>query len=224
MSDIFGGENATSIPVTNVLDNNTFYGGVYLSDDSLTLGPELTSTSVGTARGIYSFPSPNDFVLEMVYNLAFTHGVYNGSTLTLVGPIFPRVIVNELSIVGGTGLFRFARGYAVAKRIVLDFNALLVLNSTTVGRARGMYGVASKTEIDFMMVLNFVFSEGEYRGSTFSLLGHNAIFAGGEREMPVVGGTGVFRFGRGHAHAETYSLDTSTGNTIVEYNVYVVHY
>ncbi|CAN1278037.1 Dirigent protein 3, partial [Linum perenne] len=98
------------------------------------------------------------------------------------------------------------------------------LNSTTVGRAHGMYGVASKTEIDFMMVLNFVFSEGEYRGSTFSLLGHNAIFAGGEREMPVVGGTGVFRFGRGHAHAETYSLDTSTGNTVVEYNVYVVHY
>ncbi|CAN1278035.1 Pterocarpan synthase 1 [Linum perenne] len=118
--------------VTNVLDNNTFYGGVYLSDDSLTLGPELTSTSVGTARGIYSFPSPNDFVLEMVYNLAFTHGVYNGSTLTLVGPIFPRVIVNELSIVGGTGLFRFARGYAVAKRIVLDFNALLVVRELDV--------------------------------------------------------------------------------------------
>ncbi|CAN1772838.1 Dirigent protein 3 [Linum perenne] len=137
MSDIFGGENATSIPVTNVLDNNTFYG-LTMVDNPLTLDPDL--------------------------------------------------------------------------------------NSTTVGRARGMYGVASKTEIDFMMVLNFVFSEGEYRGSTFSLLGHNAIFAGGEREMPVVGGTGVFRFGRGHAHAETYSLDTSTGNTIVEYNVYVVHY
>ncbi|CAN1772840.1 Dirigent protein 19 [Linum perenne] len=139
MSDIFGGENATSIPVTNVLDNNTLlFGRLTMVDNPLTLDPDL--------------------------------------------------------------------------------------NSTTVGRARGMYGVASKTEIDFMMVLNFVFSEGEYRGSTFSLLGHNAIFAGGEREMPVVGGTGVFRFGRGHAHAETYSLDTSTGNTIVEYNVYVVHY
>ncbi|CAN1278036.1 Dirigent protein 3 [Linum perenne] len=214
-----------NLDVVAKINSSTLFGMLVMADEPLTLEPSINSTLVGRAQGMYGSASLMDAAFFMVFNFAFSHdGVYNGSTLTLVGPIFPRVIVNELSIVGGTGLFRFARGYAVAKRIVLDFNALLVLNSTTVGRAHGMYGVASKTEIDFMMVLNFVFSEGEYRGSTFSLLGHNAIFAGGEREMPVVGGTGVFRFGRGHAHAETYSLDTSTGNTVVEYNVYVVHY
>ncbi|CAI0406589.1 unnamed protein product [Linum tenue] len=55
----------------------------------------------------------------MVYNLRFAHGGYNGSSLCLLGA-------------GGTGVFRFARGYAVAKRIVLDFKAQLVVRELNV--------------------------------------------------------------------------------------------
>ncbi|CAL1370924.1 unnamed protein product [Linum trigynum] len=132
MHDVFGGPNATAIPVTKILDNNTFYGGLFVADDPLTLGPERDSKPVGNGRGTYTFPSQNDFVLEMVYNLGFTHGEYNGSSLCLLGPISPTSMVNELAVVGGTGVFRFARGYAVAKRIVLDFKALLVVRELNV--------------------------------------------------------------------------------------------
>ncbi|CAN1278144.1 Dirigent protein 3 [Linum perenne] len=132
MNDIFGGENATSIPVTKILDNDTFFGGMFLSDNALTSGPELNSTPVGRARGIFTFPSPNDFVLEMVYSLAFTRGKYNGSTLTMVGPIFPLEIPNELSIVGGTGVFRLARGYVFGRRVVRDLNAFLAVRELNV--------------------------------------------------------------------------------------------
>jgi hypothetical protein len=42
--------------------------------------------------------------------------------------------------------------------------------------------------------------------------------------MPVVGGSGLFRFARGYAQAKTHDLDFKTGDAIVEYNVYVFHY
>ncbi|CAI0388286.1 unnamed protein product [Linum tenue] len=77
------------------------------------------------------------------------------------------------------------------------------LNSTTVGRAQGLYGVASRTDATFMELFNFVFkADGEYRGSTVTVLGRNHILAAGIREMPVVGGTGVFGFARGKVEVD----------------------
>ncbi|KAK0591973.1 hypothetical protein LWI29_011140 [Acer saccharum] len=73
------------------------------------------------------------------------------------------------------------------------------------------------------MVLNFVFVEGEFNGSNLSVLGRNAVFSD-VREMPIVGGSRVFRFARGYAQAKTYSWNPKTGNAVVEYNVYVLHY
>ncbi|KAG5581919.1 hypothetical protein H5410_052546 [Solanum commersonii] len=42
-----------------------------------------------------------------------------------------------------------------------------------------------------LMTLNFVFTTGKYNGSTLSVLGRNAFQK--YREMPIVGGSGVFR-------------------------------
>ncbi|XP_021893943.1 LOW QUALITY PROTEIN: dirigent protein 22-like [Carica papaya] len=97
------------------------------------------------------------------------------------------------------------------------------VNSTVVGRAQGIYVGASQSEIAYSMVINFAFTEGKYKGSNLSLLGRNAIRSG-VREMPIVGGSGVFRFARGYAQAKTYTSDLKTRNSIVEYNVYVFHY
>ncbi|XP_021890672.1 dirigent protein 22-like [Carica papaya] len=96
-------------------------------------------------------------------------------------------------------------------------------NSKMVGKAQGIYASASQTEVGFLMVLNFAFMEGKYNGSNLSVLGRNAVLSG-VREMPIVGGSGLFRFARGYAKAETYSLDPKTGDAIVEYNVFVFHY
>ncbi|XP_030482385.2 dirigent protein 22 [Cannabis sativa] len=97
------------------------------------------------------------------------------------------------------------------------------LRSKQVGRAQGMYGSASQSEWGLLMVLNYVFTEGKYNGSTLSILGRNAVFSE-VREMPIVGGSGLFRFARGYAQAKTHKFDLKTGNAVVEYNVYVLHY
>ncbi|EEF24450.1 dirigent protein 22 [Ricinus communis] len=97
------------------------------------------------------------------------------------------------------------------------------INSKRIGNAQGMFASASQTDVEFLMVFNFVFTEGKYNGSTLSLLGHNAIFSG-VREMSIVGGSRVFRFARGYAQARTHTIDLKTNNAIVEYNVYVFHY
>ncbi|KAK6941959.1 Dirigent protein [Dillenia turbinata] len=96
-------------------------------------------------------------------------------------------------------------------------------NSTLVGYAQGIYASADQREIGFLMVLNFVFVEGKYNGSTLSLLGRNPIFDE-VREMPIVGGSGRFRFANGYAQAKTHTFDLKNADAIVEYNVYVFHY
>lgn len=95
-------------------------------------------------------------------------------------------------------------------------------SSKLIGRSQGIYAVASQHDYGLLMVLNFVFTEGMYNGSTLSILGRNVIFEE-VREMPIVGGSGVFRYARGFAVAKTFMFNTTCGTTIVEYNVSVLH-
>ena len=60
-----------------------------------------------------------------------------------------------------------------------------------VGRAQGIYALAAQSEAALLMVLNLVSTEGKYNGSTLSMLGRDAILFT-VREMPIVGGSGVF--------------------------------
>ncbi|GMN48691.1 hypothetical protein TIFTF001_017858 [Ficus carica] len=96
-------------------------------------------------------------------------------------------------------------------------------NSKLVGRAQGLYGSAGQQDLGLLMAMNFGFTDGEYNGSSISILGRNAAF-NAVREMPVVGGTGIFRLARGYALAHTHWFDPLTGDAIVGYNVTVVHY
>ncbi|KAL8096679.1 dirigent protein 22-like [Apium graveolens] len=95
--------------------------------------------------------------------------------------------------------------------------------SKQVGRAQGIYSAASRNEIGLLMVVSYVFTQGKFNGSTISVLGRNAILSA-IREMPIVGGSGVFRFARGYAQARTHTFDLKSGDAVVEYNVYVFHY
>ncbi|KAK8705260.1 hypothetical protein V6N13_048866 [Hibiscus sabdariffa] len=96
-------------------------------------------------------------------------------------------------------------------------------NSKLVGKAQGIYASAAQDEVGFLMVMNLAFMEGKYNGSSLSLLGRNTVLST-VREMPIVGGSGLFRFSRGYAQAKTHTFDPKTGNAVVEYNVYVFHY
>ncbi|CAI0396673.1 unnamed protein product [Linum tenue] len=126
----------TAVSVAPILNNATFYGAVTINDDTLTLGPDPdNSTSVGKARGLYHFPSnTTSFVYEMIYSFAFTYGDYNGSSLSLLGSVFPSLsgTASELTVAGGTGVFRFARGYAVLKFASGDPKRSLLVNELDV--------------------------------------------------------------------------------------------
>ncbi|KAL5713749.1 hypothetical protein ACHQM5_015799 [Ranunculus cassubicifolius] len=71
----------------------------------------------------------------MILSYTFTEGKYNGSTLSFLtrNPIMHPI--RELAIVGGTGLFRLARGYAeletvwfnvATKDAVVEYNVTVI--------------------------------------------------------------------------------------------------
>ncbi|KAF5750552.1 MLO-like protein 6 isoform X2 [Tripterygium wilfordii] len=63
------------------------------------------------------------------------------------------------------------------------------VKSKLVGMAQGIYASASQHETGLLMMLNFVFMEGKYNGSTLSMLGRNTVLSA-VREMPILGGSG----------------------------------
>ncbi|KAJ8534886.1 hypothetical protein K7X08_016614 [Anisodus acutangulus] len=69
------------------------------------------------------------------------------------------------------------------------------INSKVIGRTQGIYGFSSFEDRELLMTFNFVFTQDKYNGSTLSILGHNRV-ARKYRELPVVGGSGVFRLAR----------------------------
>ncbi|KAG5053981.1 hypothetical protein JHK85_006491 [Glycine max] len=73
------------------------------------------------------------------------------------------------------------------------------LSSKQVGRAEGLYASASRTELSLLMVMNFALTAGKYNGSTITIMGRNRPLMTKVREMPVIGGSGIFRVARGYA-------------------------
>ena len=94
--------------------------------------------------------------------------------------------------------------------------------SAPVGRAQGLYMGSDQARLGFLQAMNLVLTSGSYNGSTLALLGRNCPLDA-VRELPVVGGTGAFRFARGYALLRTHWLDARTGDATVEYDVYVMH-
>lgn len=94
--------------------------------------------------------------------------------------------------------------------------------SKLVGRAQGLYGSAGQVELGLIMAMSYGFIDGMYSGSCFSIIGRNSAL-NPVREMPIVGGTGLFRMARGYAIAHTHWFDPTTGDAIVWYNVTIVH-
>ncbi|PKU70536.1 dirigent protein 22-like [Dendrobium catenatum] len=117
--DIISGRNATAVPVIQPAEGahsrSAFFGAVVIMDDPLTEGPDMNSQLVGRAQGMYAATAQDEVGLLVAMNLAFTAGKFNGSVLSVLGRNPPLHPVREMPIVGGSGLFRFARGYALAR-------------------------------------------------------------------------------------------------------------
>ncbi|GLJ34545.1 hypothetical protein SUGI_0694790 [Cryptomeria japonica] len=102
MHDIVKARNATAVKVTPGLP--AAFGMIYVMDDPLTEGPQHNSRAVGRATGMYLSDSLKD---DSVF-----------------------LKQRELSVVGGTGFFRFVTGHAIMEtHYSKGLNAVLRLNA-----------------------------------------------------------------------------------------------
>uniref|UniRef100_A0ACD5YY03 Uncharacterized protein n=1 Tax=Avena sativa TaxID=4498 RepID=A0ACD5YY03_AVESA len=123
--DVVSGPSPTVVQVaraTTTSASKTGFGAVMVIDDPLTEGPELNSSRLlGRAQGTYMSAGKDEVSLLMNMNFVFTDGSrYNGSTLAIMGRNADSSAVREMAVVGGTGVFRWARGYAQARTNTLD--------------------------------------------------------------------------------------------------------
>ncbi|KAF3337767.1 dirigent protein 21-like protein [Carex littledalei] len=94
------------------------FGDIVVVDDPLTKGPDPNSPLLGRAQGLYTVM--NSPTVEWVFNIVLTCGEYNGSSIAIMGRDEIPLPVRELSVVGGTGAFRMARGYVLLKTYSVD--------------------------------------------------------------------------------------------------------
>lgn len=95
--------------------NGSYFGALAVFDDSMTTEPDPNSLEIGRGRGFYIFDAEDTagLALQFVWTAQFNAASYgHGTTLSFAG--FERATdeLREISIVGGTGKFRYARGYA----------------------------------------------------------------------------------------------------------------
>jgi hypothetical protein len=125
--DVMSGPSPTVARVAEAATTNasaTSFGAVYVMDDPLTEGPDLAAAStrvVGRAQGMYVCAGKDSLSLLMAMTFVFLDGsAYNGSSVAVVGPNQAAMAVREMAVVGGTGAFRFARGYCLARTYSFD--------------------------------------------------------------------------------------------------------
>ncbi|XP_030523286.1 dirigent protein 22-like [Rhodamnia argentea] len=134
LHDMLSGKSPTAVRIaesTMTKKSPTQFGVVYMMDDALTEGPELESPLVGRAQGFYGSAAIESLGLLMNMNLVFTGPKYNGSTLSIMGRNPALETYREMSIVGGTGIFRLSSGIVTAKTYFLNlttFDAVVEYN------------------------------------------------------------------------------------------------
>ncbi|KAB2043850.1 hypothetical protein ERO13_D01G040600v2 [Gossypium hirsutum] len=123
--DIRSGSNPTAFLIAspNITQDPPSYGTLFAMDDPLTTEFELTSTLVGNAQGLYLALSRDLTKFSAVFyaDFTFTTGRFNGSSFSLFSRFPPTDVVpapgtiREMAIVGGTGKFRMATGFALLR-------------------------------------------------------------------------------------------------------------
>nr|QQM18940.1 dirigent protein 5 [Kadsura heteroclita] len=111
------------------------FGTVLAIDDAVTEGADRNSKQVGRAHGIYVNSALDGSDLHFLFSVVFTNEKYNGSTLEIQGADRFFLKQREVSVVSGTGSFRFAKGYATLETVYLDLpglNAVVKFNVTVV--------------------------------------------------------------------------------------------
>ncbi|CAL1390171.1 unnamed protein product [Linum trigynum] len=115
--DIYSGSNPSAMQVVASPANTstTGFGFVSMIDNPMTVGPDIGSKLIGRSQGFYGSADQRELAVLVTMNLVFLEGRYNGSTVALMGRNRIAAGIRETAVVGGTGVFRFATGYATAR-------------------------------------------------------------------------------------------------------------
>ncbi|XP_037416988.1 dirigent protein 22-like [Triticum dicoccoides] len=117
--DLMNGLTSALVACTGMTNTSkTAFGVVLVIDNPLTEGPSLNSSRL---MGTYIAVSKDQLVMLM--NFVFTAGKYNGSSVIIIGRNVAFTKVLEMAVVGGTGIFRLARGYAQGRTHTLVLKA-----------------------------------------------------------------------------------------------------
>ncbi|KAF9624451.1 hypothetical protein IFM89_011459 [Coptis chinensis] len=230
MHDIVNGPNQTAVRVaptepvnfTNPDPIAATFGSISVMDNPLTATPDPKSALIGRAQGIYAVSSQRDELsLLMTLTYVLVSGPHNGSTFSVVGRNPVMSDVREMPIVGGTGTFRLARGYCLAQTHSMDGMDAFgwhhlspsPVNATNPDPVAASFGSVDAIDNPLAATPDLnsaIIGRAQGRRS-------NSV-----REMPVLGGTGVFRLARGYSLAQTSSLNGL--DAVVGYNVTLILY
>ncbi|EXB37871.1 hypothetical protein L484_011932 [Morus notabilis] len=121
--DYASGRNATVVPVVGITGKTwsfVSFGTIFAIDDQVTQTPDKSSAQVGRAEGVLVTSALDGSNVSVLISIVFNNLEYSGSTLELQGVIRQNERYREVSVVSGTGRFRFARGYAIFETIYYD--------------------------------------------------------------------------------------------------------
>ncbi|RWV94080.1 hypothetical protein GW17_00043420 [Ensete ventricosum] len=158
-----------------------------------------------TAVATVSSDEPKE---KMTHLHFYFHIYYGGPNATIVTAVSPP----------GNGTFG---GIWVGNNILKEGPES---SSMLIGRTYDLTVQASiENPSAYLYMLNFVFTTGEYNGSSISIVGNEVV--GETMERTIVGGTGKFRMAWGYTVSR---LISSTGTTelllVHEHDAYIYHY
>ncbi|KMT01436.1 hypothetical protein BVRB_9g214440 [Beta vulgaris subsp. vulgaris] len=116
--DVRSGDVPTVALIAQPVEARSFasgFGNLFMADDPLTVSPDPNSKLVGRAQGFYGSASQESVSYIMGLTYGFVDGIYNESSVVICGRNSIVNRVREFPVVGGTGIFRMARGFAVAQ-------------------------------------------------------------------------------------------------------------
>ncbi|WCJ37543.1 Disease resistance-responsive (dirigent-like protein) family protein [Euphorbia peplus] len=109
------GPNATVAVVAGVAGKKWSFiefGSLIVTDNPVTETSNIKSTPVGRAQGMYATAGLDGINSQVMLTLVFSNKKYDGSTLEIQGISKQFDKIRELSVISGTGKFRYARGFA----------------------------------------------------------------------------------------------------------------
>ncbi|XP_027348226.1 dirigent protein 23-like [Abrus precatorius] len=123
LQDIARGPNATVAPVIGLSGRDWSYnsfGTIFVVDDPVMMSANPSSPVVGRAQGMLVVSAQDGANVNVVLSIVFNNMQYSDSTLELQGISRQRQDYKEVSVVSGTGRFRFARGFAALQTAYYD--------------------------------------------------------------------------------------------------------